>query len=66
MREQVFSRVLLFLIGLFSFPSAAFAQIKTIIRLIPGNKESVLFGAAVMKKDEKLSTRHSSLANFIF
>ena len=66
MRKQVFSRDLLFLIGPFSFLSAAFRLIKTIFDIIPGNTRSIVSFVSVMTKDEKLSTIRSSLANFIF
>lgn len=64
MRKQVFSRDLLFLIGPFSFLSAAFGLTKTIIDIIPGNKRSIVFFVTVMTKDEKLSTIHSSPVQF--
>jgi hypothetical protein len=55
MRKQVFQRVLLLLLGPFSFLSAAFTQIKTIIGIITGNKISIFSIVSVMTKDEKLS-----------
>ena len=55
MREQVFSWVLLFLLGPFSFLSAALTQIKTIIGIISGNKRSIFSIVSVTTKDEKLS-----------
>jgi len=64
MRKEVFSRGLLFLLGPFSFLSAAFAQIKTLIDVIPGNKRSIVSIVSVMTKDEKLSTIHSCPVQF--
>jgi hypothetical protein len=56
MRKKVFSQVLLFLIGVFSLPSAALAQTKTISGIVLDDKGSVLSGATVTIKGEKIST----------
>jgi len=56
MRKKVLSRVLLCLIGVFPLIPVAFAQDKTITGTILDDKGSILSGATVMVKGEKIST----------
>ncbi|HEY6899794.1 MAG TPA: SusC/RagA family TonB-linked outer membrane protein, partial [Puia sp.] len=56
MRKKIFSRILLSCIGVFFTLSAAFAQSKTITGTVRDDKGSVLPGATVMVKGEKITT----------
>ena len=64
MRKKVFSRILLCLIGVFSLLSAALAQTKTITGTVLDDKGSILSGATVTIKGEKISTTTNAEGKF--
>jgi TonB-linked SusC/RagA family outer membrane protein len=64
MRKKVFSRVLLCLIGVFSLLSAAFAQTKTVAGTVLDDKGSILSGATVTVKGDKISTSTNAEGKF--
>jgi len=64
MRKKIFSQLLLCLIGVFSLHSAAFAQTKTITGTVLDDKGSILPGATVTTKGEKISTTTNAEGKF--